>query len=125
MPKPLKFYTDTHIPKQVAIQLRNKGVDIVRSEEVGMAEASDAEHLAYSTSEGRVLVSVDRDFRRHGKEWADEGRRHAGIFSVSSDLQGRRSIGRLVNALFEYYQLIEIGAGTVKEDIDNQIIYIK
>jgi hypothetical protein len=38
MAEKIKFYTDTHIAKAVAVQLRQKGVDIVRCEEVGMAE---------------------------------------------------------------------------------------
>jgi hypothetical protein len=41
MPQPLKLFLDTHIDKQVALQLRAKGVDVVRCEEVGMAESSD------------------------------------------------------------------------------------
>ena len=32
----IKFYTDTHIARQVAIQLRAKGIDVVRCEDVGM-----------------------------------------------------------------------------------------
>jgi predicted nuclease of predicted toxin-antitoxin system len=40
----MKLYADTHIPKQVAIQLRQKGVDIVRCEDIGLAEADDNEH---------------------------------------------------------------------------------
>jgi hypothetical protein len=44
----LKFYADTHIDKDVAIQLRKKGVDVVRCEDVGMAEADDEAHLDYA-----------------------------------------------------------------------------
>jgi hypothetical protein len=40
----MKLYADTHIPKQVAIQLRQKGIDIIRCEEVGLGEASDDKH---------------------------------------------------------------------------------
>jgi hypothetical protein len=32
----LEFYTDTHITKQVAVQLRKRGVDVVLCEEVGL-----------------------------------------------------------------------------------------
>jgi len=33
----LQLYTDTHIAKAIAEQLRAHGVDVVRCEEVGMA----------------------------------------------------------------------------------------
>lgn len=121
----LKLYTDTHIAKQVAIQLRNRGVDIVRCEEVGMAEATDEEHLAYATKEGRALVSMDRDFKRFYFEWIEARKNHAGIFSISRKFQNNYGIGRMVSELYEYWQLIEIGAGTVEKDIYNQIIWIK
>jgi predicted nuclease of predicted toxin-antitoxin system len=49
----MKLYADTHIPKQVAIQLRQKGVDIVRCEEIGLAEADDNEHWAYAQKLGK------------------------------------------------------------------------
>jgi predicted nuclease of predicted toxin-antitoxin system len=39
----LKFYMDTHIPKAVAIQLRNKGIDVVRCEDVGLTESDDVD----------------------------------------------------------------------------------
>ncbi|MBL8164852.1 MAG: DUF5615 family PIN-like protein [Anaerolineae bacterium] len=58
----VKFYFDTHIPKAVAIQLRARGVIVIRCEEVGLAEVDDTEHLEYATAEGLTLVSHDRDF---------------------------------------------------------------
>jgi predicted nuclease of predicted toxin-antitoxin system len=60
----LKFYLDTHISKQVALQLRQKGVDVVRCEEVGIAAADDEAHLEYAATEGRILISADQDFTR-------------------------------------------------------------
>lgn len=125
MSKPLKLYTDVHIPKQVALQLRNRGVDVLRCQDVNMDDASDAEHLEYATLDGRALVSIDRDF--HGHHWLSlvENKFHSGIFSVSPDSEGKPSIGRIVTALFDYWQLIESGAGTVEDDIENHIFYIK
>ena len=59
----LRFYTDTHIDKQVAIQLRTHGVDVVRCEEVGMAEAEDDAHLIYATQHERALITKDLTLR--------------------------------------------------------------
>jgi predicted nuclease of predicted toxin-antitoxin system len=124
-PLHLKFYTDTHIAKAVAEQLRQRGIDAVHCEEVGMADASDPEHLEYATKEGRVMVSHDRDFQSHHYEWLAEGKPHAGIISVSRRLQGTPNIGRIVTTLAEYHQLIAEGAGTVEADIANQLIEIR
>jgi predicted nuclease of predicted toxin-antitoxin system len=116
----LAFFFDTHIPKAVAEQLRrpDRGVDVVRCEEVGMAEASDEELLAYAIENGRAMVSVDRDFLRlNATKMA-----HAGIFSVLP--RNQDNIGRIVTDLFEYHELIKGGAGTLEDDIHNQVRYI-
>lgn len=121
----IKYYLDTHISKAVALQLRSKGVDVVRCEEVGMAEADDLEHLEYATLHGRVVVSHDEDFLRKDKEWKEQGKRHAGIMSNAHNLQGKEHVGRIINELLEYDELIRIGAGTLEEDIANRVIFIR
>lgn len=102
-PISLKFYTDVHIPKQVALQLRKRGVDVVRRQDVAMDDARDLEHLAFATQEQRALVSIDQDFRAQFWEARAAGRQHAGIFRVSTYLQGPDAIGRIVTELFAYF----------------------
>lgn len=121
---PLKLYTDTHIAKAVAVQLRSRGVDVVRCEEVGMAEASDLEHLAYATKEGRTVVSHDIDFIRYHHEWQKTEKEHAGIMFCLKHLQGKEYKGVIVREIMVYYELIAVGAGTVEQDIANHIFYI-
>jgi predicted nuclease of predicted toxin-antitoxin system len=77
----LKYYTDTHIDKQVAVQLRQKGVDVVRCEEVGMAEADDESHLAYAAQNGLALVTKDAGFRVRHFNWLAQAK---GIWEFSS-----------------------------------------
>jgi predicted nuclease of predicted toxin-antitoxin system len=117
----LKFYTDTHIDKQVAVQLRQKGVDVVRCEELGMAEADDVEHLAYASEHELSLLTKDADFRDLYFEWLAAERKHFGIFFCSE--RQTASIGKLVNSCFEYYELVESGAGKI-EDICNQFFEV-
>ena len=73
MTTPLKFYTDSHIQKAVADQLRAQGVDVVRCQDVGMADADDLPHLEYATEEGRVVVTNDKAvisaLKREGLRW--------------------------------------------------------
>jgi predicted nuclease of predicted toxin-antitoxin system len=121
-PSSIKFYTDTHIAKAVATQLRNRGIDIIRCEEVGLADAKDEEHLEFATSQKRVLVSHDDDFVVLHHQWQAREKKHAGIMLLHNDLQGK--IGTIVKSLLEYYELIEVGAGTVGEDIANLVTYI-
>lgn len=95
-PPQLKFYFDTHIAKAVAVQLRLKGMDVMRCEEVGMAEASDIEHLEYAAMEGRAIVSMDKHFPQWHQRWQFEGKTHAGIFRIQNHLQSDEGIGAIV-----------------------------
>lgn len=65
MTQRIRYYTDAHIPRSVVRQLQQKGVDIVRCEDIGMKYAKDEAHWEYATGEGRVLVICDEDFFRH------------------------------------------------------------
>jgi predicted nuclease of predicted toxin-antitoxin system len=121
---PIKFYTDTHVPKQVALQLRLRGVDIVRCEDVGLKLADDEEHLIFATQNGRTVISQDYDFHTIHTRWINEGRNHCGILKISRNIPLKLEIGRLVIQLYEYHQMIEIGAGTLEADIYNQLIYL-
>lgn len=121
---PLKLYFDTHIAKAVAVQLRLKGVDVVRCEEVGMAEASDLEHLEYATAEGRVMVSLDSDFVNLHQDWLTDHRRHGGIMRINPDWQGPNYVGAIVKAVLLYYNLIAEGAGTIEDDIIGHLIFV-
>jgi predicted nuclease of predicted toxin-antitoxin system len=119
-----KFYTDKHVPKAVSRQLLNRGVDIVRCEDVGLGDASDTIHLEYATHEGRVVITNDADFVRLHKEWQTDGKVHAGIMYCLSHVQGEVGVGKIVNVVMLYHELIEGGAGTVETDLANSLIYV-
>ncbi len=118
----LNFYFDTHIANAVSDQLRLRGVEVVRCEDVGMADASDLEHLEYATAKGLAVVSHDQDFLILDAQWQDKGRSHAGIFHIQPWLQG--STGQIVKELFSYYEMIKEGAGSIEADITNQVLFI-
>ena len=119
----LRFYTDTHIAKQVAIQLRERGIDVVRCEEVGMADADDDEHLEYAVQHGLTVITKDNDFLRLHAQWMAAGQEHAGIFFSSK--RAIPAIGEIVVVCSMYYELIKEGAGTAEDDVHNQTIFIK
>ena len=121
----LKFFFDTHIAKQVAVQLRERGVDVVRCEEVDMAEDDDEVLLDYATDEGRALVSMDEDFQGWHFRWLAAGKPHCGIFKVSHDLEGESGIGQIFKELLTYHGLVEGEAASLEDDIHNQLFFIR
>lgn len=118
----IRYYLDTHIPKAVAEQLRLRGVDVLRCEEVDMADADDTEHLEYATAHERTLISHDADFRDLHSLWLAEGMSHAGIIIFNRRFQG--NIGKLVRELFEYHEIVLAGAAVLKDDIFGVLIEI-
>lgn len=117
----IRFYTDTHIDKAVAIQLRNKGVDVIRCEEVGLAAATDFEHIDYATSQNRSIVTNDQGFTGHHRAWLEAGRSHTGIFLITKD---KDNIGMVINHLYFWHEAIGIGAADLETDVFNQIVFI-
>jgi predicted nuclease of predicted toxin-antitoxin system len=73
------FYTDSHIPHAAVKQLRGKGVDIVRCQDVGLDHANDSEHLTYASEHGHVMVSCDNDFPVLHWKWLAAEKPHSGI----------------------------------------------
>jgi predicted nuclease of predicted toxin-antitoxin system len=120
----LKLYTDKHIPKAVTTQLRLRGVDIIRCEDVGLGDVDDLTHLEFATREGRVVITRDADFTRLHAAWQSDGRKHAGIMFCSSEIQGESAVGKIVNVVVMYHELIEGGAGTVENDVANRLIFV-
>jgi predicted nuclease of predicted toxin-antitoxin system len=121
--KSLKFYTDTHIAKAVAVQLRNRGIDIIRCEEVDMADAKDIEHLEYATQEGRIIITNDEDFLALDAVWREQGKTHAGIMHCRA--QGEIAIGIIVKKCIALHENIESGKGILESDIVNQVIFVR
>ena len=89
----LRFYFDSHIAKAAAVQLREKGVDVVRCEDVGMADASDETLLQYATD---YLVRP---------------------------VQGEAQISHVVKELLFHDESERAGALDYESEIENQIVY--
>ncbi len=122
MTQRIRYYTDAHIPKSVVRQLLQKGVDIVRCEDIGMKYAKDEAHWEYAIREGRVLVTCDEDFFNHAAAWNEKGKSHPGIVFIISEKQG--IIGVIVKELLFLHEAIAGGAATLEEDVQNRILYI-
>jgi hypothetical protein len=118
----LRFYLDTHIDKQVAIQLRKHDVDVVRCQDIGLADAEDESHLTYASENHLMLVTKDADFRDLHFQWLAEGKHHAGILFFKQ--RQAPTIGEIVKECLAYALLIREGVGKLEDDIDNRYIEV-
>ncbi len=120
----LRLYMDKHIPKAITSELRKHGIDVIRCEEVGMGAATDLEHLEYASSENRIVVTHDKDFTKLHAQWQSKAKPHSGIICVSRHLQGQHGIGPIVKSIIMYDDMVEGEAASIKEDFENQVIYL-
>ena len=94
----VRLYFDRHVKKQLAIDLRKRGFDVLLTEEAGMDTAPDDEQLEFAVKENRALLTFNiRDFAPLHEQWSAAGRLHAGII-VSQQL-GSRQYGLLLAPL--------------------------
>jgi predicted nuclease of predicted toxin-antitoxin system len=90
----VRLYFDRHIMARLAVDLRGRGYDVVRTEDAGKDTATDEEQLAFAAAERRAILTFNiRDFAPLHEAWQASGRTHAGII-VSQQL-GTREYGLL------------------------------
>lgn len=93
----VRYYTDEHIALAIVAGLRQRGIDVLTTQEAGMIGASDEAQLARARAEGRVTLSQDDDFLRlHA-----QGLRHSGIAYAPQ----RTPAGPLLRGLVLIYQV--------------------
>ena len=94
----VRLYLDRHIMGRLAVDLRGRGYDVLRTEEAGKDTASDEEQLAFAAAENRAVLTFNiRDFAPLHEAWQAAGRPHAGVI-VSQQL-GRRDYGLLLQRM--------------------------
>ena len=92
----LRLYLDRHIKKQLAVDLRQRGIDVLTTEEASMDTASDEDQLAFAAQQDRAVLTFNiRDFAPLHERWTAEAKSHAGII-VSQQL-GSRQYGVLLS----------------------------
>lgn len=85
--------------RELVTALRARGADVTTAADAEMLGRSDADHLDYATSQGRVLYTFNRgDFYRLHTRYLTESKSHAGIILVP---QQRYSIGEQMRQLLE------------------------
>lgn len=81
----VRFYLDADLSPRIAAIGRDLGLDAVSAHDVGMTEADDADQLGRAASEGRILVTRNRDdFIQLTLEAYHEHRPHAGLLLIAA-----------------------------------------
>lgn len=62
IPPKLRLLSDVHVPKAMVEEMRSVGIDVETAINLGLATLDDRDFLARTTSMGRVLLTMDRDF---------------------------------------------------------------
>lgn len=88
----IRFHLDEHVDHEIAMGLRNRGIDVTTTTDAGLLQASDEDHLAFALRENRVIFTNDHDFLR----LHSQGVEHAGIAYCA---RGSRSTKEVIRYL--------------------------
>jgi predicted nuclease of predicted toxin-antitoxin system len=74
------LYLDEDIDVLLADLLRSREYDVLTTQEAGQIRKSDPEQLAFAVSQGRAIVTHNRDdFAELARAYAEAGQEHFGI----------------------------------------------
>lgn len=109
----LSFYFDEMMPRSVAAALEVRGFVVVMAVDVEMVEKDDlAEHLAYASAQGAVLVTRDKPFATRALSVAN----HAGLICWTGK---QDDIGGMVR------RLVDFGDTHTSEQAVQQVFWLK
>jgi predicted nuclease of predicted toxin-antitoxin system len=108
------FYLDEHIQTSLAEALRQRGVDVLTTQEAGNIALNDYEQLSFAYKKGRVVLSYNkRDFARIHYEFMKINKTHSGIV-LSDQLPVGQVLKRLMRLYFSFS----------REDMKNRLEYL-
>lgn len=91
----VKVYLDEDVPVQLAKAMRQRGMDVLTTQEAQMLETSDEQQLAYAITQQRALLTHNkRDFVIIHKTYLNDGKEHYEIIVAD-----RNTIGQLLRMI--------------------------
>lgn len=112
---------------RVASELQRGGLLAVSIHDLGLSNQrfQDASLLTLAISRQETLLTLDADFLRIHSEYRMNERSHFGIiYGPTAKYQQSGMIGSIVRFCLLLDELIEGGAGTLQNDIYNQLIFL-
>jgi Domain of unknown function (DUF5615) len=111
------YLDEDSMDRELLSALRARGMDVLTATEANMIERSDSDHLAYASSQQRVLFSFNRgDFYALHTSYLNEGKTHAGMILA---LQQRLSIGELMR------QILGLAKARSAQEMQNHAEFLK
>ncbi|MDB9509224.1 DUF5615 family PIN-like protein [Microcystis aeruginosa CS-338/01] len=107
----IKFHLDENVSYNIALGLRQRGLDITTTPEENLLGVSDEIQLQFALSNGRVIFTQDTDFLRINQSSIT----HAGIAYCP---QQSKSIGQIIRGLLLIWEILE------PEEMYNHIEFI-
>jgi hypothetical protein len=112
-----KFLADIHVSLAAIEALRHKGIEVIRTLDVGFDEReTDEVLLEYATQQKLVLITCDLGFERRCYQWKAEERDHASILYLSMSSGYCQDIGLIM----EWVEMI-YGAADPEREYFNEI----
>lgn len=100
MPRTIRFHLDENSDPAIAAGLRQYGIDVTTSQEMGLLGAVDTVQLSHAHSQGRVLFTHDADHLT----LSGLGIEHSGIAYCH---QTKRTLGEIIAGLVLIWEVLE------------------
>jgi predicted nuclease of predicted toxin-antitoxin system len=120
-----KILVDENMTRAITSQLNAKGVTATQVQDVLPEGTGDPEVLEYAYQNGYILLTFDEHIAKHVSARLNEAKEHCGVFIAGDHLQGPNGIGRIIEEIVFYQEVIKAGAASIEDNIYNQINYIK
>ena len=115
MAQKIKLYLDEDVDPLLSKVIRDRGYNILSTQEAKMHGTNDYQQIDFATSQGRAILTHNiRDYYRIAKDYAKINKNHAGII-LSSQLPFKELLKRTLCLLNKHDA----------EDISNHVVWLE